>query len=408
MKKSSSKFLGIVVFVLLCGIFIVPEKTKIICILALAMLMVQFFIGNRNMRITNQSVILLWILFLIIGAMMSLINGLNLNTAIEFAISIFIGGIIGNVYINEPSRKAIIKAIFLVAVVALVGSVMQITVPGILSKITSTTLGPEKYYYFRDFTSYGALVGFSYQTGVNGFYLAVLAGMVFCYFLQLKPNQSFCRLVTIILFVGVYALVLLTKKRSQLLTVLLLVIALYVIYNRKNALKVLTISGILILGAAVILVFTETGQTIIARTFGEGASLTGRDRIYPILWENFKRSPFFGNGFGYTLKTVKDFTNGHNVYLQVLSENGILGFGIYMGIIVSCLLQAYRLLKELIRAKEDSFLCSVCLYLEGLFVLNGMFGNPLYDVFPVIVFMIASGIVSSQLKARKVVAKGNK
>jgi len=67
----------------------------------------------------------------------------------------------------------------------------------------------------------------------------------------------------------------------------------------------------------------------------------------------FLRSPVAGIGFG-NLRSVLavfiDVENGildaHNLYLELLSETGILGFGVFMGTIISVLRRARRMLHE--------------------------------------------------------------
>lgn len=397
MIKSTVRANGIIIFILLCGIYIVPEKTKVFCILAFAMLMIHLWF-NRYLILINKNQLVLWGIFVLFGTGMSLANRLNLNTALEFAVTLVMGALLGNVYMREEVRQSVIQAVVMVTIVTLIGCILQFATPNLLSLITNMTLGANKYYYFKDFISYGALVGFSYQTGVTGYYLALLAGFVFCIYLNIDRKKMVYRLLALILFSGVYLLILLTRKRSQLLAVLVLAIVLYAIYNRKNALKIIVISGVLLIGAILMLEYTTVGQSIINRSIGAGASLSGRERIYSILIDNFKRNPLFGNGFGYTLRSVQNYRNGHNVYLQVLSENGIIGLSLYLVIIISYLKQAYKVLKYVDGKSRSSRNCTFCLYIEGLFVLNGMFGNPLYDVFPVIVFMLASGVINSQLR----------
>ena len=397
MASKSSKFTGIIVFFLLCGIYIVPENTRALCICVFVLRVMQF-IYNRYLVFINTKQLVLWFLFILFGTSMSLLNGLNLNISLEFSIVIILGTLFGNTYMKEDVRKSIITAVVVVAMVVLLGCLLQFVAPDILSQITNVTLGTSKYYYFKDFLSYGALVGFSYQTGVTGYYLAVLAGFVFCVYLNIGRNKKSAKIFTLVIFCSIYLLILLTRKRSQLLAVLILVIFLYAIYNKKNVIKILVISSALLIGVILMLEYTTVGQTILNRSVGVNASLSGREYIYSVMIDNFKKRPLLGNGFGYTLKSVHKFTNGHNVYLQVLSENGIIGLGLYLGLLIMYLKQAYMLLKRTTKGGSMSRDSAFCLFIEGLFVLNGVFGNPLYDVFPVIVFLMVSGVVQSQLR----------
>lgn len=399
MRKCNNILLGFLVFFLLCGQYILPEKTKIITILSFVMIIINLFIRKRFLLI-NKNQIILWIAFWVLGCVISILSlSIISQEAIEFGISIVIGLSLGGIYASQDKRNIMLKAIFAVCVVTVLGCFLQLFVPGLLLKINRITLGEEKYYYFLDFFSYRALTGFSFQTGITGYYLAVMEGFILTYILGQKKKRIY-NIMAIVAFVVVYIFILLTMKRSQLLAVMLLSLFFFCIYNKKHAVKAIVASIILLAAGYLLLFHTATGQAIIVKSLGDNP-LSGRDVIYRILFGNFLNNPIFGNGFGYTLRTVEHFRNGHNIYLQVLSENGIIGFLLYFGLIYFYLKQALKLFFSCLRKKTNSTASALCLYIELLFVLNGFFGNPLYDVYPLIIFLIVSGIVKSSILDNK-------
>lgn len=395
MRKCNNILLVFSLFFLLCGQYILPEKTKIITVLFFALMMINLFIRKRFMLI-NRNQMILWCVFWILGCVISILSlSIISQEAIEFGVSIAIGLLLGGIYISQDKRNIMIKAIFAVCLVSVLGCVLQLVLPELLLKINRITLGEEKYYYFLDFFSYGALTGFSFQTGITGYYLAVMEGFILTYILG-KKKKNICNVIAILAFVIVYIFILLTMKRSQLLSVMLLTIFFYCIYNKKHAFKVIFISIILLVAGYFVLVNTAVGQLIITKSLGDNP-LSGRDFIYRILFENFLHSPIFGNGFGYTLKTVDHFRNGHNVYLQILSENGVVGFILYFSLIYFYLKQSLKLFFSCLRKKTNSTTSAFCLYIELLFVINCFFGNSLYDVYPLIIFLSVTGIVKSSV-----------
>lgn len=404
MIKVGNYLYGFSIFLLFGGIYLFPEKTKLITISACIIIM-TCYIFNRYCKIININEALIWGLFLLLGSIMSICSGVGLSTALEFSITILVGQLLGAVYMDEKKRAIIIKAIIIVTVIVLIGCIMQLIAPSILASITRKTLGNVKYMYFSDFISYGALVGFSYQTGVTGYYLAILDGLLLCFLLGKRNKSKIYISIILILYMGTYILILLTGKRSQLLAVMILSVLLVALHNKKHFFKILSVMIFLLIGAYVLLNFTSAGQTIIKRSTGANPT-SSRNLIYNILLENFAKSPIFGNGFGYTLNTVHNFTNGHNIYLQVLSENGITGLILFIWLLLLYGKQAFKIAKYYIGTNSDSCVAPFVIYIQGLFVLNGLTGNPLYDVFPIILFIMSSGMAESMLLDTKIRCDG--
>ena len=236
------------------------------------------------------------------------------------------------------------------------------------------------------------MVGFSYQTGVTGYYLGIFSGFVLCDLLFNKNNGKIKKTFLFALFIVSYVFILLTAKRSVLLLVAGLMYLLLCYYYKKHLFKIIGLTLCIAVGLLVLLNFTEMGRDLLERSFGSGA-LSGRDRIYSQLWDLIKQKPILGHGFGSTLSLIKDFTNGHNIYLQVFSENGIVGLILLLSILIINLRASLFVLKRC--SAEDKRNVVICIYLQLFFILMGLIGNPLYDVYPLIIYMVAAGIIQS-------------
>ena len=105
--------------------------------------------------------------------------------------------------------------------------------------------------------------------------------------------------------------------------------------------------------------------------------------------------PVLGNGFGSTLTKVTEFTNGHNIYLQTMAETGIVGIIILLVILIGNLVRAIRVLTLNIKKKEITYIEVFCTGYQIYFITVGLMGNILYDVFPLVLYMITSGIIHS-------------
>ena len=143
---------ALVTFIMLLGMYIIPEKTRIITI-ASVLLLVFCYLSINQLRIINIKALVLWVLFIIIGGLSAYISDIPLVTTFEFFIAIFVGVIIGNVYIDSSARETILKGVLVITLIVFLGCVLQLVNPGLLSKITRITLGPDKYASFADFLS---------------------------------------------------------------------------------------------------------------------------------------------------------------------------------------------------------------------------------------------------------------
>ncbi|MBQ8393582.1 MAG: O-antigen ligase family protein [Clostridia bacterium] len=380
-------------FIYLAGIYLVPEYIKYFSLFYIGIVVTSAILkGNTN--ITSTPTVYLWILYIALGLIFSLVYGIaNMDDSFEHIVALAIGFIVQNVYYNKETQKKILNAIFYVSVIAFIGCVIQLVIPGLLIKILPYTLGPTKFsYFYNNFFQYGFLVGFSYQTGVTGYYLGIFSGYLLCNGLFNKRLSTFKKLLCYLFFAMGYVFILLAGKRGEMLVVLMLTLILVFMKYRHKIANIVLITLVLLVGVFILLNFTEMGQDLLERTFTSDPT-TGRSRIYKMLMEAFSERPIFGNGFTSTLSIVVGFTNGHNIYLQVLTENGIVGLTILLIIFICNLVEVIKALKK---SNDTNFIPIIfCLYLQIHFLILGMFGNPLYDVYPLIAYMISVGVIQS-------------
>ncbi len=389
--------IGIFLFIFYGGIYICPERIKFFAFFYTVFLIWYYFWRYKDsIRISIQW--LPWYVFLILGfiATVTVGNG-KIEDAAEFVVAVIIGLLSGCVYVNEKDRGSQIHALKWIGIVALIGCGLQIFASNLLMTINQITLGSEKYIMFHNFFSWGYMVGFSYQTGVTGYYLTILEIIIIShYFTEIRKKR---KIQELLLFMFIYGLILMTGKRSELLAIFIITISMVCIFNRKKRAKILFTALICVFGLSIIMFLTPMGQRMIDRTLSN--PLTGRMRIYSVLLEYAKNHPLLGSGFGSTLETVKDFTNGHNIYLQVLMENGVVGFVILVLIISINLSQALKILFWRLREHKKDFIVTVCVGIQMHFILTGFIGNPLYDVFPLVEYLIVTGIIYSISVERK-------
>ena len=117
------------------------------------------------------------------------------------------------------------------------------------------------------------------------------------------------------------------------------------------------------------------------------------------------QNPIIGKGIATSSNILGRYNNGHNIYLQILSESGLIGIFVLMPVFIHDLGSSMKLLNAKIRYGDDSFVVAVCLFLELLFLGWGFSGNPLYDVYPLVIYMLVAGIIRNEIKKSKYISQ---
>lgn len=220
----------------------------------------------------------------------------------------------------------------------------------------------------------GACSGLTGQTGQ-----AALFVVVFMYAAVARSNE---KKVFLLLLIPAIIALLLTQKRSFLGFGVLFSMG-GVICEFKNA-------GIWAKAIMIILVciaifaiqyYIEYYFDISAITEKiEEGSMSNRDILWKRMYFLFSNNPIFGIGL-YSTDTILGMT-GHNIYIQLLCENGIFGSVFFFTLFVKAMLLTLK------RNVNDDIVSFSRLTI--LFILAyGLFGNPIYEIQTLALFYIA-------------------
>jgi O-antigen ligase len=201
-------------------------------------------------------------------------------------------------------------------------------------------------------------------------------------------NKINIALTAFILFV-----LILTGKRAHCVFALVCLFAAYYVYNSdkpKNRLMK-TLALIAVGGIALVLIVEIAPDAVpVIRRFIymsqlEDSSL-GRNARMLLALNLFLRNALTGigwNGFTYYYNaTFGDWLNVHNVYLQLLCEEGLLFSLAFFAFFIVSFLHAWNALKQSRVQKLDGINESLLLYsvyIQAFFLLYSLTGNPLYD-----------------------------
>lgn len=161
--------------------------------------------------------------------------------------------------------------------------------------------------------------------------------------------------------------------------------------------------------------FSDDVLSIIERfqSMDEDDTFGGRSGFYNLCLSMWNSSPLIGNGWGsypiafngtvegmrYQILGFNDM-NAHNVYLQVLAEEGLLGFCLLVGSMLTGIVTTYRAMKLVggkridyaSRTWSNRFLLSGSLSIQLFFAMYCLTGNPLYDIYIYVPWLMALGV----------------
>lgn len=183
-------------------------------------------------------------------------------------------------------------------------------------------------------------------------------------------------------------------KRMFSLIAIFAFVLIYLLSERENR-KVRFWGALilLIIGATILYAAMPSARELFLRITELSGNETNMTSGRNVLWEKaieiFNEHKLYGIGFGgfqtyyenhYNIPGIQAFLT-HNIYYGLLSETGIIGFGIYMSLIVYMLYKSFRLRKKVrsINKYNVTYIYTYSILMQLWFILYGFTGNGIYD-----------------------------
>lgn len=256
---------------------------------------------------------------------------------------------------------------------------------------------------FKDFSKeliyqfeHGQVAGFTQHYSTNATYL--LQGIVFeCYYLDFNIKKERKNIFNWIILILNFGAILLTGKRAQLFFGIISIMATFLIENRGKNIEIIKKwykqIGIAAIFMILIVTCIPPFRGAITKTYD---SLMNKDifltrkPMNDLAIEKFVESPVFGKGWGAykyyyhneLINQERSYMDAHNIYLQLLSEIGIVGSVMFIGAIVIILRKILKAQKN-VDIKDKRYIYILLAY-QIYILLEGMIGNPIYDI-PVLI-----------------------
>lgn len=202
------------------------------------------------------------------------------------------------------------------------------------------------------------------------------------------------------------AALMLTGKR----TLFIIVIAAFAVFMLLSNLKGKTFKTISVIIIAicvlfVIMMFIPKAANIFERFMDREnvESLGNREPLWVYMRMMISEFPVFGAGMGsynqysfdHGLRVAdnKWSFNGHNCYLQVLSEMGIVGSAIFLLFVIAAFVYTINTIKKFRNDRDGRYMSFFSLYIQIMMIIYSLTGNPIYSRQILFIWVFSIGMV---------------
>lgn len=242
--------------------------------------------------------------------------------------------------------------------------------------------------YFKRYTGIGRFFGF------NAFVISIGIGVILVLYFEkiFKFSKS---LIMVIIIVQLYAI---TKTGSRfalissLISILIILLMNREIKNIKKINYILLFLAVIVLSYAIITYYFNYNLVAIERfqrNDGLG-TINNRLILYKYAFNLFKEHPIYGVGINtflsltYIEPSMIENTYVHNVFLQLLCETGIFGTLFILPPYFATLIYTIKVIKK----SEKNRLNYMSLYVQVIFLLYFITGNPIYDYNILLIYFV--------------------
>mgnify|MGYP004506457005 FL=1 len=396
--KKSNVFLKISILINVLMIFFGAYIGNLYVLQGIALFFAVLSVDFKNIKIKPDT--MTWIVLCMV-IVMSVSYSINKQSSMEVASLISMAIILKLLYENQSKdwNQYFLTSILLASSVHVIATMIQLIFPDAINLINSFLLSSEGIKTNQELFKAGGYAGITAQTSVNAFYIAIFVGGIFLNLILKKKHKI---VNTFLLIISIIALFI-TGKRGMLFFSLLAISLIYLyiaIKDRKNIFKYIVM--ILIVGTIGYISVINIPQTKVIidkiQILSEKEdALNGRDKLWQDSIEVFINNPLMGIGIGTIQEIIGEYS--HNSYIQILAETGIVGELIYILAIVSSVLMTIKKASIILKGKDliqkNSIVMS--LFMQGIFIMYGFTGNPLYGQYFIVPYVIAIAMSNSIL-----------
>ena len=379
-------------------------------ILTSSLIIILFSIAfkKKQLVISKQLNIILLITLFIFIQLLSVIFSVAPSNSLKVFVNRSVILIIGILFCLETNwYKSGIKILFVFSFIHMFFTILLYLFPTIFSNFLSQKLPSETSIYITSAMSRGLYPGITNQVARNAFYISVGIAVLCNELIKDKHNRN----KYIIMCVFLLAL-LLTGKRGHLVSNFIAILLTSIVYTKYKNKKIFTtviraVVIILLIFIVLTIIFPEAATPIMRFIERKGRDQSsGRIQLYILALDLFYQRPIMGWGIG-TYNYLFG-TGTHNMYLQVLSENGVIGLVCLLLVLFANILNGIKSIKFSLfkEGTVDNKYLIFSLYIQFFYIMYALTGNPLNDGFILIIYLLASSIpYTIKLKKVKLISR---
>lgn len=424
--KNSILFISTVILmlnVLTLNTFISSIYLEIISLSVTLLFLISYYVLSNNSIVVNR-VEVMWYVFTLYFIINIIIQNFFLKLHIlDIFIFIFFILFLTLYKVNINYYTTSFKIILFVSIVYALSAIFQYLNMDLYSKLILPRFNSNEIETILRLFRGGNYTGFTNQTAFLAGFLVYGIGIVFILYRNVK--QKYYKIIFLISLPLLFYSLLLTGKRAHLLFMVASLIFTYLFSTELNKVSNYIIKYFIGVGATLLIIgiiisrYTPTAGSQFAKVyirlqntiqgFLSGEDVTsGRIYLYESSLKHFAESPIFGIGW----RKFREISIGiintdfgshpHNIYLQLLTELGIIGFVLFMIPLI------YVFIRTIILLRNASFyfnfdirwkvVLQYSLYVQFFFLFYGITGNLLTDHIFLIMYFFAVSIVLSSMK----------
>lgn len=348
-------------------------QSIVLCIISILILLV-----TKKTKIQILVDTRLWLILFVL-MILSLIYTIEFNYSLKFIVW-FGFLLICKICLDNIDnwKKAAFVCLYLFSLMHVIITIIYTIAPELIQSIVTVILPANKALYNMNLFRYGAIAGICADHGTNAIFISIFISLSFSLLIK---NKKVINIIMTIL--GIIAL-LLTAKRGHLIANVIALLITFLVNNKNNKKIVKNTIYLGICFIIIILIIREfPAISFIFERFTslskEENVLNGRDVLYSIMFNSIINNFIFGTGIRTTL-ILTGGNDGHNIFLQMMTELGILGVGILMFILI-------RNIFATMKKKQNIYTLS-SIYFQVFFFINGLTGNPLYILYTLVTYFV--------------------
>lgn len=280
-------------------------------------------------KISLKTPCLLWFLFVIIYTMQIFIGDIKITTGIAWSLQkamiLFI--MIWMMHAQKHTDQ-IISLFTWCSLIFTLCTVGEYLFPSLIHSLARMLLSSTNYQIVVELNMYQYHSGIATQVSYNACYIAIAMMVFFALLIGKEKEYGKYKFPFILtgLILSVIAMILTGKRGMLLAAILSIVFVVFVVFSIKKGtkkMKAILIGILLACLGTYLFLETDIAENIIRRMQDTDGFLSNRDVLWGILWTGIKAHPIIGNGSA-SFSLVSD-VSGHNSFLQLWYENGLIG-----------------------------------------------------------------------------------